>query len=58
MADDKPMNTPMEKPSSNSLKLTDPALSSNFAYRYAIGSLMYLMICTRPDIVFAVDKLS
>ena len=50
------MNTPMELPSS---RINDTeALSSDIPYRSAIGSLMYLMICTRPDLGFAVETLS
>ena len=30
----------------------------NMPYRQAIGSLMYLMVTTRPDIAFAIGKLS
>ena len=30
----------------------------NIPYRYAIGSLMYLATCTRPDLAAAVSKLS
>ena len=29
-----------------------------FAYRQLIGSLMYLMVATRPDLAFSLSKLS
>jgi hypothetical protein len=32
--------------------------ASLFPYRSVIGSLMYLMLCTRPDIAFAISQLS
>jgi hypothetical protein len=32
--------------------------SNTFPYREAIGSLMYLMIGTRPDLAYAIGKLS
>ena len=34
------------------------ALASKHPYRQVIGSLMYLMVCTRPDIAFAISQLS
>lgn len=50
------MNTLMEFICS---KTDDPeVLFSNVPYRSAIGILMYSMICTRPELGFAVGKLS
>ena len=57
MSDSNPTATPMIQSS----KLTpedSKALSADVPYRSAIGSLMYLMICTRPDLGFAVGRLS
>jgi len=34
------------------------ALASKRPYRELVGSLMYLMVCTRPDIAFAICELS
>eukprot|EP00171_Calliarthron_tuberculosum_P009762 IDg9762t1 len=54
----KPVATPME--TSNKLTLfpgdQDPAVY--IPYRQAVGSLMYLMVGTRPNLAFVVGKLS
>ena len=34
------------------------AKMENFSYPFTIGSLMYAMICTRPDIAYAVGVVS
>ncbi|CAH0564599.1 unnamed protein product [Brassicogethes aeneus] len=56
MNDCKPVNSPLES------KLDYIALNSDETYdapcRNAIGCLMYLMICTRPDLSVAVNILS
>ncbi len=49
------VNTPMEKPGSTSE--SSPA-AEDVPYRQAIGSLMYLIIGSRPNLTFAVGKLS
>jgi Reverse transcriptase (RNA-dependent DNA polymerase) len=55
MTDAKPANTPMEE----GLDLNDPeGVETDKPYRSLVGSLMYLATCTRPDIAYAVSKLS
>lgn len=58
MSDCKPMSTPcsphdkLQKPESNDEIVRD------VPYREIVGSLMFLMVCTRPDIAYAVSALS
>lgn len=60
MDNSKPCSTPMEHVSSMStFDVTNAEQGSEtFPYRQAIGCLMYLMVCTRPDIAFAVGRMS
>lgn len=37
---------------------TEPLNEADFSFRRMIGSLMYLAVCTRPDISYAVNSLS
>lgn len=59
MQDSTPVTTPMEN------KTLEPGPADYIAsaelckwYQSAIGSLMYLMLCTRPDIAYAISQLS
>jgi hypothetical protein len=61
LQDCNPVDTPAEK----GLQLSAPsdtdhlkAVQCNFPYRSAVGSLIYLMVATRPDISWIVSKLS
>lgn len=57
-----PQNTPMEANANNTLKAApigyEASPSDVTAYKSGLGQLMYLMVRTRPDIAFAVCKLS
>ena len=58
MADCKPRATPSEmKPSSYDSEKTGDS-SDELKYREMIGSLVYAMTCTRPDLSYIVTKLS
>lgn len=57
MAECKPLSTPLNP----SIKLTkdgEPLDTSTHGYSQLIGSLMYLSVCTRPDIAQAVGALA
>src|SRR4051812_30859768 len=59
----KPIDTPVIKNHGLSLKdcpktPTDKAKMASVPYKSAIGSLMYAMVCTRPDLAYAVGLLS
>ena len=63
MQDSKPMDTPVEKSLSLSLDMCpktpeEKEKMSRVPYASAIGSLMYAMMCTRPDICYDVGLVS
>ena len=51
-----PISTPL--PTGISLVKSNQGCDEKIPYQQAIGSLMYLAICTRPDLKFAVSYLS
>lgn len=53
----KPVSTPMEKGSA-SIDKNEIIDEKDFPYRRVVGSLMYLMIGSRPDLAFSVGFLS
>ena len=58
MQDSKPISTPVDV-SSKLLPATDHNEPFNQSeYQSAVGSLMYLVVCTRPDIAYAVNILA
>jgi hypothetical protein len=63
MSNAKPTRTPMDpglrlSPTDIPTTSEDKQEASKFPYREIIGSCMYLMTCTRPDIAYAVGQLS
>jgi transposase InsO family protein len=58
MADCKPANTPADKGIYLTKATDDDKLDNSFPYRQAIGSLIYLMTGTRPDLSWIISKLS
>lgn len=58
MSQCRPVTTPMEKASSKPKSELLDIPADDVPYRQAIGSLIYLVTGSRPDIAFAVSKLS
>lgn len=63
MKNSKPAITPMEANVKLSKEMCpqtseDKKFMSNVPYRSAVGCLVYAMVCTRPDIAFAVGAVS
>ena len=58
MSDSKPVGTPAD-PGSHLLKATeDEEALEQKQYQSLVGSLMYLSVCTRPDLAYAVSTLA
>lgn len=55
MTDSKPVESPV---SMTKHATESPALENNVPYREAVGSLMYAAVTARPDIAYAVGKVS
>ena len=56
MSDCHPATVPMEP--RHQLEMVKSAPPHKFPYREIVGSLMYLMICSRPDLAFSVGRLA
>lgn len=56
MDDCRPVSTPIDKLQSK--RTNDDAIFDQKTYQKAVGSLMYLMLGTRPDIAFAISHLA
>lgn len=54
----KPISTPVFKSSETSRTGKDDVKEHKFPYRQAVGSLMYLMLGTRPDLAYSMGFLS
>lgn len=58
MEETRSISTPMDKSTAGQLDAEGEILQENVPYRQAVGSLVYLVSCTRPDLAFSVRKLS
>ena len=57
MSDSKSVATPIDKSYNESANI-ERSSAGDIPYRQEIGSLMFIMIATRPDIAYAIGKLS
>ena len=58
LSDCNPISTPLEANHTLTRPDDSPPFGSPKLYQQLVGSLMYLMVCTRPDIAYAVSVLS
>ena len=58
MEETRTVSTPMDKSTLAELDTIGDQASEGTPYRQAIGSLIYLVCCTRPDLAFTVRRLS
>jgi len=53
MHDSRPVTTPLNLGIKNALS-NNPNITIHFPYKQALGCLMYVMLCTRPDLAFPI----
>ena len=58
MSDCKPRSTPCEMSSNKTSEGSDTEPADGTMYRSLVGSLIYIMVATRPDLSYVVTKLS
>ena len=58
MSESKPAKTPMDASEKFVRSNEEEEIVDQRLYQSAIGSLLYLSVCTRPDITYSVSKMA